>query len=149
MFMNSEDIYIDGFSLDGNYAIDGAKNVTIKNAKMLSKDAFWNTENVTVYDSTVIGEYIGWNSRNLKFVNCTIESNQGFCYIENLVLENCKLINTDLAFELSSVKADIKSKITSVKNPISGEICAEEIGEIILDSEMIDPEKTVITVKRK
>jgi len=146
--MGSENIEIDDFTLDGNYAFDGAKNIVVRNAKMLSKDSFWNTENVTVYDSVIIGEYLGWNSKNLKFVNCTIDSNQGMCYIENLEMINCKLMNTDLAFELSTVRADIKSKIISVKNPISGTIHAEEIGEIILDKEMIDPEKTAITVDK-
>jgi hypothetical protein len=146
--MNSENIEIENFTLDGNYAFDGAKNIKIKNAKLLSKDSFWNTENVTVEDSVIIGEYLGWNSKNLRFINCTIDSNQGMCYIENLEMINCRLMNTDLAFELSSVKADIKSKIISVKNPISGEIHAEEIGEIILNSEIVDPEKTKITTER-
>ncbi len=142
--MNSENIEIDNFTLDGNYAFDGAKNVTIRNAKLLSKDSFWNTENVTVYDSLIIGEYLGWNSKDLTFVNCTIDSNQGMCYIENLKMINCKLMNTDLAFELSTVDAEINSNVISVKNPISGKIHAKKIGEIILDEEMIDPEKTEI-----
>ena len=143
--MNSENIEIEDFTLDGNYAFDGAKNIVVRNAKMISKDSFWNTENVTVYDSVIVGEYLGWNSKNLRFINCTIDSNQGMCYIENLEMINCKLMNTDLAFELSTVNADIKSSIISVKNPISGKIHAEKIGEIILDREMIDPEKTSIT----
>jgi len=142
--MNSENIEIEGFSLRGNYAFDGAKNVTVRNARLISKDSFWNTENVTVYDSVIIGEYFGWNSKNVKLVNCTIDSNQGFCYIENLELVNCKLLNTDLAFELSTVNAEVTTRIDSVKNPISGRIRAREIGEIILDSEMIDPARTEI-----
>ena len=146
--MCSENIEIEDFTLDGNYAFDGAKNITIRNAKLLSKDSFWNTENVTVYDSVIIGEYLGWNSKNLRFINCTVDSNQGMCYIENLEMINCRLMNTDLAFELSSVTADIRSKIISVKNPISGKIHAEEIGEIILDKEMINPENTTITTDK-
>lgn len=145
--MNSENIKCDNFNLDGNYAFDGAKNIEIRNAKMLSKDSFWNTENVTVYDSLIIGEYLGWNSKNLTFVNCTIDSNQGMCYMENIKMVNCKLLNTDLCFELSTVDAEITSPIISVKNPISGKIHARKIGEIILDSEMIDPEKTEITTE--
>lgn len=146
--MGSQNIEIEDFALDGNYAFDGAKNIRIKNAKLLSKDSFWNTENVTVENSLIIGEYLGWNSKNLRFINCTIDSNQGMCYIENLEMINCKLMNTDLAFELSTVNADIKSKIISVKNPISGKIHAEEIGEIILDAEMINPDSTKITTER-
>lgn len=143
--MNSENIEIDGFSLRGNYAFDGAKNITVRNARLLSKDSFWNTENVEIYDSLIIGEYFGWNSKNIKLVNCTVDSNQGFCYIENLELVNCKLLNTDLAFELSTVNAEVTTKIDSVKNPISGTICAKDIGEVILDPEMIDPKKTKIS----
>lgn len=142
--MNAENIEIDDFSLRGNYAFDGGRNIVVRNAKLLSKDSFWNTENVTIYDSLVIGEYFGWNSKNVKLVNCTVDSNQGFCYIDGLELVNCKLLNTDLAFELSSVTAEVTSKIDSVKNPISGTIKAKDIGEVILDKEMIDPDKTTI-----
>lgn len=144
--MNTENVTAENFSLDGNYAFDGAKNVTVRNAKLISKDAFWNAENIEVYDSVIIGEYLGWNSKNVRFVNCTIESNQGLCYMDKVELVNCTLINTDLAFELSDVNADIISDVVSVKNPKSGKITAKSIGEIILDKEMIDPEKTEITV---
>ena len=123
--MNCSDMEIDDFSLSGNYSFDGAKNVTLKNGRLLSKDAFWNSENVTVVDSFISGEYIGWNSKNLTFINCTIESLQGLCYIENLVMKNCKLLNTTLSFEYSSADADIKGNIDSVFNPSSGIIRAD------------------------
>ncbi len=142
--MNSENITAEDFELDGNYSFDGAKNVRIKNARLLSKDAFWNAENVTVTDSFICGEYLGWNSKNLTFENCTIESLQGMCYIDNLVMKNCKLLNTTLAFEYSTVDADITSKIESVINPTSGTIRAESIGELILEKDRIDPGKTKI-----
>lgn len=143
--MNCENVLAENFSLDGNYCFDGARNVTVKNARLMSKDAFWNTENVTVSDSVIVGEYLGWNSKNLTFINCTIESNQGLCYIENLKLVNCELRNTDLALELSTVDCEIVSSVDSIKNPISGRIHARSIGEIILDTDMINPELTEIT----
>ena len=142
--MNSKNIKIENFRLDGNYAFDGASNIEIKNARMLSKDSFWNCENVVVYDSIIVGEYLGWNSKNLTFINCTIDSLQGMCYMENIKMINCKLLNTNLAFEYSTVEASITSKIDSVKNPISGYIKAKQIGEIILDEKLIDPKKTTI-----
>lgn len=144
--MNSHNIKINGFNHNGNYLLDGAKNVEIHNARIISKDAFWNCENVVVYDSTIIGEYLGWNSKNIKFVNCTIDSLQGMCYIDGIVMENCKLLNTNLSFEYSKVDATIDSRIDSVKNPISGRIKAKGIGEIILDEDLIDPNKTKIEV---
>ena len=142
--MNSQNMKITNFELAGNYSFDGAKNVEIHNAKMLSKDAFWNTENVTVYDSMISGEYLGWNAKNLTLINCTIESLQGMCYIENLVMKNCRLLNTTLAFEYSSVNAEINSHITSVVNPASGVIKAASIGTLILDKAQVDPSKIQI-----
>lgn len=145
--MDSENIYVENFDLVGNYSFDGAKNIEVHHAKMLSKDAFWNTENVTVYDSQIFGEYLGWNAKNLTFVNCTIESLQGLCYIDNLTMKNCKLINTTLAFEYSSVNAEINGKIDSVMNPTSGTIRADYIDELILEKDRIDPDQTNIICK--
>ena len=142
--MNCEDMKIDHLKLVGNYPFDGVKNVEIHNSKLMSKDAFWNAENVVVYDSFISGEYLGWNSKNLTFINCTIESLQGMCYIENLKMINCKLINTTLAFEYSTVEAQIDGKIDSVMNPTSGRIIADSIDELIIEKDRIDPRKTLI-----
>ena len=142
-------IRVNGFSLDGNYSFDGVKNAEVRSARMLTKDAFWNSENVTVYDSFISGEYLGWNSKNLTFENCTIESLQGMCFIENLVMRNCTLLNTTLAFEYSSVDAELSGRVDSVFNPASGRITADEIGELILDPDRIDPEKTEITERNR
>lgn len=146
--MNSENMNIKNFTLIGNYCFDGCKNVEIHDAKMLSKDAFWNTENVTVYDSFISGEYLGWNAKNLTLVNCTIESLQGMCYIDNLVMKNCKLINTTLAFEYSTVDVEIDSKIDSVLNPRSGIIKAKYIDELIIEKDKVDADKTKIICKK-
>ena len=145
--MNSQNINADSLTLYGNYSFDGAKNVEIKNSRLLSKDAFWNSENVTVYNSFISGEYLGWNAKNLTLIDCTVESLQGLCYIENLKMKNCRLINTTLAFEYSSVEADIDGKVDSVLNPSSGRICADSIGELIIEKDKVDPDKTVIVLK--
>lgn len=142
--MNCEDLQIDHFTLAGNYSFDGVKNMEIRHARMLSRDAFWNTDHVTVYDSFVSGEYLGWNSSNLTLVNCTIESLQGMCYIDNLVMKNCRLINTTLAFEYSTVDAEITGKIDSVMNPDGGTIRAEAIDELMIEKDKVDPSKTRI-----
>lgn len=142
--MNSSNIKADKFTLVGNYSFDGCKNIEVTNSKLISKDAFWNTDNVTVRNSFISGEYLGWNARNLTLIDCTIESLQGMCYIDNLVMKNCTLINTTLAFEYSSVDADIKGKVDSVFNPASGTIKAEHIGELIIQKDKIDASKTNI-----
>ena len=145
--MNSENMVIRDLTLYGNYSFDGVKNVEIYNAKLLSKDAFWNSDNVTVYDSFISGEYLGWNAKNLTLINCTVESLQGMCYIDNLVMKNCKLINTTLAFEYSTVDADIVGKIDSVLNPSGGVIRADSIAELTVEPDRVDPAKTKIICK--
>lgn len=142
---DSEGIRAEKLDLYGNYCFDGAKNIEIHSSRLLSKDSFWNTENVTIYDSYIVGEYIGWNSKNLTFVNCIIESLQGFCYIDNLVMKGCTLTNTSLAFEYSNVSVDIKGRIDSIINPASGTIIADEIGVVIMDKEWVDVSKTKIS----
>ena len=67
------------------------------------------------------------------------------CYIDGLILENCTLINTDLAFEYSTnINVDIVSKIDSVKNPGSGIIKAAGIGTLIMNPRRVDVSKTKI-----
>ncbi len=143
--MNSTNMKCDGLDLEGNYFFDGGKNIEVRNSRLVSKDSFWNCENVTVYDSVIIGEYIGWNSRNLTFVNCQIESNQGFCYIDGLKLVNCTFTKTDLSFEYcTNIDAEVKGRIDSVKNPGSGIIRCDEIGQLILDPAKVDVMATEI-----
>ena len=145
--MNTDNVKAEGLKLFGNYCFDGSRNVEISGSKLISKDSFWNTENVVVRDSFITGEYLGWNAKDLTFENCTIESLQGLCYIENLVMRNCRLINTTLAFEYSTVDADITTRVDSVLNPGGGVIRAESIGELIIEKDKVDPEATKIIVR--
>lgn len=142
--MNSRNMTADNLTLYGNYSFDGCRNLTVRNSRLLSKDAFWNCENVRAENCFISGEYLGWNTKRLTLVDCTVESLQGLCYVEDLVLRNCRLLNTTLAFEYSTVDAEIVGRVDSVKNPTSGRIVADEIGELILESERIDPAKTEI-----
>lgn len=145
--MNSRNVTAENLRLVGNYSFDGGKNITVTNSRLLSKDAFWNGENILVRDSFISGEYLGWNGKNLTFENCTIESLQGMCYIENLTMRRCKLLNTTLAFEYSTVEADIDGSVDSVINPTSGAIRADAIGELIIEKDKVDPGKTRILLR--
>ena len=140
IFLHSSNIRIDRYRQLGNYSFQYCRDVEIRNAEIHSKDAFWNSENVTVYDSLLDGEYLGWHSRNLRLVNCRIAGTQPLCYAENLIMENCTMSeDCDLAFEYSTLQADIRSRVTSVKNPADGSIRAESIGELILDEHCKNP----------
>ena len=145
IFMHTSNIDIDGFTLQGNYSFQYARNVVIRNAVLDTKDAFWESENVTVYDSRIEGEFLGWYAKNLRLVNCHLGGSQPLCYCENLVLENCSFEpDAILAFEYSSVQATVKGRIPSVKNPRSGFIRADEIGEVILDQNIKQPGNCMI-----
>jgi len=145
--LSTSHVVANELSLTGNYAFDGGHDIEVNNSTLLSRDAFWNCQDVVVRDSIVIGEYLGWNSRNLTFINCVIESLQGLCYIENLVMRGCRLINTTLAFEYSTVDVEAVGTIDSVINPSGGVITADQIGEIILDPVRVDAAATGINTK--
>ena len=147
--MGCRNVICEDFTLNGDYCFDSAENITIRRAKLISKDSFWNCKNVTVYDSYISGEYLAWNATNVTFVNCTIESLQGLCYVDNLKLINCKLINTTRAFEYSTVDADIVGHVDSIVNPTSGRIVADSIGELTLDDKYVDPSKTIVELRNK
>ena len=142
--MNSRNMKVHDLDLIGDYSFDGVVNAEVTDSHLASKDAFWNTENVTVRNSFVTGEYLGWNARNLTLEDCTIESLQGMCYVDNLVMKNCRLINTTLAFEYADVQADIRGTIESVFNPGSGYIQADQIRHLVIQKDRIDPAKTRI-----
>ena len=148
-FMFSENIKINGLHTDSRYVFQYVRNVEIHNARIITRDAFWETENVTVYDSFIDSEFLGWHSRNLRFVRCHIAGPQPLCSIDNLILEDCIMdTSCDLAFEYSDVQADIKGHIHSVKNPRSGEIVADSIGEIILDKNIKAPANCKIRTRK-
>ena len=125
---------LENFKMQGKYSFQYVDNMTISNSVLDTKDAFWHCKNVTVEDSLVQGEYLAWYSENLKLVRCKIVGTQPLCYCKGLILEDCEMVDADFAFENSEVEATVKSHIISVKNPISGCIKAESIGEIILDT---------------
>ena len=150
IFMKCDNLRINRFRLDGNYSFQWTSNVEIHDSILNTKDAFWETDNVSVYDSEINGEFLGWHSRNLRLVRCHITGSQPLCYAENLVLEDCTFgDDAVLALEYSSVQATIKGRIPSVKNPRSGHIKADSIGEIILDENIKAPGDCIIEQENK
>ncbi|MBF1542442.1 MAG: DUF3737 family protein [Prevotella salivae] len=131
-FMFSRNIYVDGLVSDAKYVFQYCKNVEIHHAKITTKDSFWECENVIVYDSELDGEYLAWHSKNIKLVRCHISGEQPLCYLDGITLEDCTFdAACDRIFEDSrNINATIKGTITEVKNPISGHIVADKIGQI-------------------
>lgn len=131
LFMDSRNVKLRSVKMKGKYSFQYMENLEIDDCELDTKDAFWHSKNVTVKDSLVKGEYLGWFSENLTLIDCKIIGTQPLCYCKNLKLINCTMEDTDLSFEYSDVEADIKGDIISVKNPKSGHIIADSVGEII------------------
>ena len=147
--LDTKNVTIDNLKMKGKYSFQYTENIHIKNSYLDTKDAFWHTKNLTVENSTVKGEYLGWFSDGLTLINCHISGTQPLCYCKNLKLVNCTMEDTDLSFEYSSVEADIKGHIVSVKNPQSGYINADSIGEIILEDSVVECDCKITTRKSK
>lgn len=122
----------------GKYSFQYVENLEITNSVLNTKDAFWHSKNVIVKDSVVKGEYLAWFSEGLTLINCKIIGTQPLCYCSNLKLINCEMEDTDLAFEYSDVEADIKGHVESIKNPKSGMIVVDSVGEIIREQSIME-----------
>ena len=133
--MRSENLDFSEVELKGKYSFQYIKNGEFNGCIFDTKDAFWHGENITVRNSVIKGEYLAWYSNGLTLINCKIMGTQPFCYCRNLKLIDCEMIDTDLCFEKSQVEATITTPVISIKNPISGQIVAPEVGEIIRDEE--------------
>lgn len=144
IFFMSRDLDLHNIKLRGKYSFQYVEKFTVENSELDTKDAFWHSKDVTVENSIIRGEYLGWYSENLTLKNCKIIGTQPFCYCKGLKLINCEMVDCDLAFEYSSVEADTHGHIISVKNPRSGTIVADSVGEIIRDGAVYPCEGKVI-----
>ncbi len=133
----SRDVTVDKLKMKGKYSFQYVENMVIRDSCLDTKDAFWHSKNVRVENSTVKGEYLGWFSEGLTLVNCHIVGTQPFCYCKELTLIDCTMEGTDLSFEYSDVEATVNGEILSVKNPRSGHITADGIGELIYEDSIL------------
>ena len=147
LFFDSRDVELDHVQMKGKYSFQYMENLTIRNCNLDTKDAFWHSKNVTVVDSVVKGEYLGWFSEGLTLINCHIIGTQPLCYCKNLRLVNCTMEATDLSFEYSDVEATISGHVDSIKNPRSGSITVDSVGEIILGDAVMECTGEVIVRK--
>ncbi len=133
--MRSDNLHFQNVRLKGKYSFQYIEDSVFEDCYLDTKDAFWHAKNVVVKNSTVKGEYLAWYCENVTFENCTIIGTQPLCYCQGLKLVNCKMEGTDLSFERSQVEATVRGHVDSIKNPYSGTIRVESLGELILDDE--------------
>lgn len=137
VFLDSRDVTLERVKMSGKYSFQYMENLTIRDSYLDTKDAFWHSKNVTVVNCTVKGEYLAWFSENLTLVNCHISGTQPLCYCRGLRLINCTMEGCDLSFEYSDVEATITGHVDSVKNPRSGSITLDSVGEILMTDDTV------------
>ena len=138
LFFDSSDVKLERVKMTGKYSFQYMKNLEITDCVLDTKDAFWHSENVTVRNSVVKGEYLAWFSDGLTLIDCRIIGTQPLCYCKNLKLINCTMEDTDLAFEYSDVEADIQGHVISIKNPRTGTITVDSVGEIVREAPVME-----------
>ena len=104
----------------------------------------------TVYNATADGEV----AERIKNADVVVinkiklnENNLSGC--KNLKLIDCTTDGCDLSFEYSDLNATVRGHIHSVKNPASGRVVADSIGEVIWEDSVIESSCDIVenTVK--
>ena len=137
IFLDSRDVKLENVKMKGKYSFQYMENLEIRDSYLDTKDAFWHSRNVTVVNSTLKGEYLAWFSEGLTLIDCHIIGTQPLCYCRDLKLINCTMEATDLSFEYSDVQAEIIGHVDSVKNPRSGRITLDSVGEVIMTDDVV------------
>lgn len=138
LFLYSKDVFLNRVKMQGKYSFQYMENLEIKDSELDTKDAFWHSKNVTVTNCLVKGEYLGWFSEGLTLIDCKIIGTQPLCYCKDLKLIHCTMEETDLSFEYSEVEADIRGHVVSIKNPKSGKIIVDSVGETIWEDPVME-----------
>ena len=141
----------DSIFADGESPLKESHDIELEGCMFKWKYPFWYAKNITARNCTwfEMARAGVWYTDNITVGNYSFESLQGMCYIDNLMMKNCKLLNTTLAFEYSAVDAEITGKIDNVMNSSGGVIRAEHIDELILEKDKVDPSKTKIICRRE
>ena len=139
---------IDG-PADGESAFKECRDIVVEDTFFNLRYPFWHVDNVKISNCTMTENCRAalWYDKGAFIDSCKIIGTQPLCYVKGLVLEDCEMEGCDLSFERSEVNATVRGHIDSVKNPISGRITVDSIGEIILEEEIVTPGACEITVR--
>ena len=144
VFLDSRDLRLVNCQLSGKYSFQYVENLVIEGGTFDTKDAFWHARNVTVRNATIKGEYLGWYSEGLTLEHCRIEGTQPFVHCKNLTLIDCEMVGCDLAFEGSEVQATVRGHVDSIREPKSGRIVVDSVGEIVHDTVAVGSAQIVV-----
>lgn len=146
-FMRCERMHIQNLHMTGKYSFQYVTDTVISNSVLDTKDAFWHSKGVTVTDSILRGEYLGWYAEDLTLIRCRIIGTQPLCYCKHLVMQDCETEGCDFAFENSTLEADIRGQVLSVRAPAGGRIVADGYGAILHDYAPVDGSDCEILIR--
>jgi len=148
MLFESKNINIKYLNFKGKYSFQYVENMIIEDSYLDTKNALWHCKDVVIRNSVIQGENLGWFSENLTLVSCKIIGTQPFCYCKNLNLYDCEMENTDLSFEYSEVYAILYGHVESIRNPKSGTIIVDTVGEVIFDDDAVMETNAEVKVRK-
>ena len=140
----ADDGEITGSRLHGIKAVRECGHIRLIDCDIDSQEFGWKCTEITMKDCTVNSEYLFFDSKNVTLSDIKMTGKYSFQYMENLVIENCTMEETDLAFEYSDVEADIIGNVMSVKNPRSGRIILDSVDEVIMEDAAMECSGEVI-----
>ncbi len=111
-------------------------NTKVLNSEIDSREFGWKCNNIEMNNTSIISEYIFLDSKNVKLDNVKFQGKYSFQYMENLEISN-SVLDTKVA-------ADIKGNVISIKNPKSGTITVDSVGEIITEDPVMECNGKVI-----
>lgn len=148
-FLMAENVTIKNCKFNTKYPFQQAKHVYLENVTIEAKDAFWDSEDIVCKNCTLIGDFLAWYSKGLTLIDCTIISSQPLCYADDLKVINCIMEECDLAFEYSTLEANVKGTLKSIKNPKAGLITVDKECEVIKGNSAYESNAQIIFLDKK
>lgn len=149
------DVRLSGCGLMGIKALRECDRTELEDCTVSSTEFGWFCRGMRISSCRLSGEYpflmssgiaadgLEMNSKysfqyvsDVNISNSVLNTKDAFWHGRNVTVTDSEMHGADLAFEYSDVTARLRGGLVSVKNPISGMIEAESIGEIILDEHM-------------
>lgn len=123
---------------DGESALKEARDVKVKDCFFNLRYPFWHDTDLLIDGSELTPNCRAalWYSERVTIRDSRLHGIKALRECADAKLVNCRMVDTDLAFEKSEVEAVLTAPIDSIKNPRAGSIRVPAAGEIILD----DPE---------
>lgn len=145
---------------DGESVLKETRNISVKDCAFSLRYPLWHAKKYELIHSTFDEKTRApiWYSDDGLIENCDLKGIKLLRECNHTEIKNSNIDSpefgwkcndscmedTDLAFEYSEVEADIKGNVVSIKNPKSGNIIVDSVGEIINEDSIMEVKGKVV-----